>query len=216
MQITDLPRFIFIVGAPRCGTTTLAAFLKQHPRICYPLVKEPHFFLQHDTRGMDPARLRDLVEREYLDRYYAQCERGRDTGLDGSVSYLYAPEHLIPALLEKRAVESCDPATEDLFYRTYTRNPDNTVTTGPTTKVLAGDLTSIAGGQKTFTIGSATGASNIDAVQLFMGSGTVKVPVIDFFVTQQFAGQPTEMNFTATLSDNDSDTNSDTFKVAVT
>ena len=98
MHITDLPRFIFIVGAPRCGTTTLAAFLKQHPRICYPLVKEPHFFLQHDTRGMDAGALRDLVEREYLDRYYAQCERGRDTGVDGSVSYLYAPEHLVPAL----------------------------------------------------------------------------------------------------------------------
>ena len=98
MTITDLPRFIFIVGAPRCGTTALAAFLKAHPRICYPLVKEPHFFLQHDTRGLDPAALRNLVEREYLDRYYAQCKVSRDTGVDGSVSYLYAPEHLVPAL----------------------------------------------------------------------------------------------------------------------
>ena len=98
MQITDLPRFIFIVGAPRCGTTTLAAFLKEHPRICYPLVKEPHFFLQHDTRGMDPAALRTLVEREYLDRYYAQCDASRDTGVDGSVSYLYVPDELVPAL----------------------------------------------------------------------------------------------------------------------
>ena len=98
MQISDLPRFIFIVGAPRCGTTTLAQYLKEHPRICYPLVKEPHFFLQHDTRGLDPAALRDLVQREYLDRYYAQCGAARDTGVDGSVSYLYAPEELVPAL----------------------------------------------------------------------------------------------------------------------
>ena len=80
MQITDLPRFIFIVGAPRCGTTTLAAFLKEHPRICYPLVKEPHFFLQHDTRGLDAEALRDLVEREYLDRYYAQCDAAATPG----------------------------------------------------------------------------------------------------------------------------------------
>ena len=86
MTITDLPRFIVIVGAPRCGTTTLAAFLKAHPRICYPLVKEPHFFLQHDTRGLDAAALRDLVEREYLGRYYATCDASRDTGVDGSVS----------------------------------------------------------------------------------------------------------------------------------
>jgi len=98
VQITRLPRFIFIVGAPRCGTTTLAAYLKEHPRICYPLVKEPHFFLQHDTRELDAAALRELVEREYLDRYYAQCGKDRDTGVDGSVSYLYAPDHLVPAL----------------------------------------------------------------------------------------------------------------------
>lgn len=98
MRISDLPRFIFIVGAPRCGTTTLAAFLKEHPRICYPLVKEPHFFLQHDTRGLDAAALRDLVEREYLARYYAQCSLDRDTGVDGSVSYLYAPAELVPVL----------------------------------------------------------------------------------------------------------------------
>ncbi len=98
MQIANLPRFIFIVGAPRCGTTTLAAYLREHPRICYPLVKEPHFFLQHDTRGLDATALRELVEREYLDRYYAQCVGGRDTGVDGSVSYLYAPDYLVPAL----------------------------------------------------------------------------------------------------------------------
>ena len=98
MQITDLPRFVFIVGAPRCGTTTLAGFLKDHPRICYPLVKEPHFFLQHDLRAVDEKALRDITEREYLDRFYNQCDASRDTGVDGSVSYLYAPEHLVPAL----------------------------------------------------------------------------------------------------------------------
>ena len=98
MQITDLPRFIFIVGAPRCGTTTLASYLKEHPRVCYPLVKEPHFFLQHDLRALDERALRDFTEREYLDRYYAQCGKDRDTGVDGSVSYLYAPDHLVPAL----------------------------------------------------------------------------------------------------------------------
>jgi hypothetical protein len=98
VQIKDLPRFIFIVGAPRCGTTTLAGFLKEHPRICYPLVKEPHFFLQHDLRALDAKALQDITEREYLDRFYAQCGKDRDTGVDGSVSYLYAPEHLVPAL----------------------------------------------------------------------------------------------------------------------
>ncbi|QNN65535.1 sulfotransferase [Sphingomonas rhizophila] len=98
MKISDLPNFVFIVGAPRCGTTTLADWLKQHPRVCFPFVKEPHTFLQHDMRGMDDAELRPFVEREYLDRFYAGCGPERDTGVDGSVSYLYAPEMLLPAL----------------------------------------------------------------------------------------------------------------------
>jgi len=96
--VSDLPHFAFIVGAPRCGTTTLAAFLKEHPRICYPAVKEPHFFLQHDVTALDDAALRDIVEREYLDRFYGDCPSDRDMGVDGSVSYLYAPEGLCPAL----------------------------------------------------------------------------------------------------------------------
>ena len=98
MNLSDLPHFAFIVGAPRCGTTTLAGFLKQHPKICFPVVKEPHFFLQHDTRPLDREALRGLVEREYLDRFYGHCSEDRDTGVDGSVSYLYDPESLLPAL----------------------------------------------------------------------------------------------------------------------
>jgi hypothetical protein len=37
------PQF-FIVGAPRCGTTALYTYLRQHPRIFMPECKEPHFF----------------------------------------------------------------------------------------------------------------------------------------------------------------------------
>jgi len=98
MLISDLPRFIFIVGAPRCGTTTIAAFLKQHPRVCYPIVKEPHFFVQHDVTSLDDQALRDLTEQEFLDRFYGHCPSHRDIGVDGSVSYLYVPERLLPAL----------------------------------------------------------------------------------------------------------------------
>ncbi|MBA2458072.1 MAG: sulfotransferase domain-containing protein [Gemmatimonadales bacterium] len=37
------PNF-FIVGAPKCGTTALYEYLKPHPRIFMPELKEPHFF----------------------------------------------------------------------------------------------------------------------------------------------------------------------------
>ena len=34
----------FIVGAPKCGTTALYEYLRPHPNIFMPIVKEPHFF----------------------------------------------------------------------------------------------------------------------------------------------------------------------------
>ena len=37
------PNF-FIVGAPKCGTTALYEYLRPHPQIFLPRLKEPHFF----------------------------------------------------------------------------------------------------------------------------------------------------------------------------
>ena len=37
------PNF-FIIGAPKCGTTALATYLREHPNIFLPNEKEPHFF----------------------------------------------------------------------------------------------------------------------------------------------------------------------------
>jgi hypothetical protein len=37
------PNF-FIVGAPRCGTTALYRYLRQHPQVFMPDQKEPHYF----------------------------------------------------------------------------------------------------------------------------------------------------------------------------
>jgi hypothetical protein len=37
------PNF-FIVGAPKCGTTALYEYLRPHPGIFMPAIKEPHFF----------------------------------------------------------------------------------------------------------------------------------------------------------------------------
>lgn len=37
------PNF-FLVGAPRCGTTSMYTYLKQHPEIYLSVLKEPHFF----------------------------------------------------------------------------------------------------------------------------------------------------------------------------
>lgn len=41
--MAEKPNF-FIVGAPKCGTTALYAYLRPHPNIFMPELKEPHFF----------------------------------------------------------------------------------------------------------------------------------------------------------------------------
>jgi len=39
---------LFIVGAPRSGTTSLYNYLKQHPEVFMSPIKEPHYFLRKD------------------------------------------------------------------------------------------------------------------------------------------------------------------------
>lgn len=90
-------RFAVIVGGPRCGTTSLARWLGQHPQVCFAVPKEPHFFTIHDFSGWAESDLRDITRREYLDRYFPNCDGGQMLA-EGSVSYLYAAERMEPLL----------------------------------------------------------------------------------------------------------------------
>ena len=87
-RIQDIDRFVFIVGAPRCGTTTMARMLQAHPQILFPFVKEPHFFSQHDLRSLTGDALRQRVQHDYLDHYFFNAPEGRNVAADGSISYL--------------------------------------------------------------------------------------------------------------------------------
>ncbi|WP_210213403.1 hypothetical protein, partial [Mesorhizobium sp. M2A.F.Ca.ET.017.03.2.1] len=113
------------------------------------------------------------------------------------------------------SVGGYDPSTEGIFYRTYTRNADNSITVGAITKVESADLYQEAGGQVSFVIPSIDQKNDLDAVQLFMGSGTVKVPVIEFNISNTFNPEALDMNFTATIADGDNDTKSDPFAIHV-
>ena len=42
---------LFIVGAPKCGTTAWVEYLRTHPDIFFPEIKEPHYFAT-DLPGM--------------------------------------------------------------------------------------------------------------------------------------------------------------------
>jgi hypothetical protein len=46
-----MPDFI-VIGAQKSGTSSLFAYLKQHPQIVRPIFKEPYFFDRHYHRGL--------------------------------------------------------------------------------------------------------------------------------------------------------------------
>ena len=74
---------LFILGAPKCGTTALAAYLDQHPEVCISRPKEPHFF-NDDFNNRHTRRLAD-----YRACFAAAEPRHRIIG-EASVLYLYS------------------------------------------------------------------------------------------------------------------------------
>lgn len=73
---------LFIVGAPKCGTTALYSYLKQHPEIFMSPLKEPQFFAS-DLLG---GRRHTLTWPTYLACFAAA--RGQKRIGEASVAYL--------------------------------------------------------------------------------------------------------------------------------
>jgi hypothetical protein len=92
----DQPGWCAIVGAPRCGTTSLGRYLKTHPDVCFSSIKEPHFFSTRDLGEAAPSELRRAQEN-YLDSFFPGRRPG-DVLAEASVSYLYAPERVSAAI----------------------------------------------------------------------------------------------------------------------
>ncbi len=76
MRVPDL----FIVGAPKCGTTALYTYLSQHPEVFMSRVKEPSFF---GTDLRNPAR---PTSEQYL-HLFAGARNEKRVG-EASTSYL--------------------------------------------------------------------------------------------------------------------------------
>jgi hypothetical protein len=79
----------FLVGAPRCGTTSLAKYLRRHPSICFSKPKEPHFFTR-PAAELDAAD----IERDYVERFFWRRRLAHRIAGEGSVSYLYSADAL--------------------------------------------------------------------------------------------------------------------------
>ena len=81
---------LFLIGAPKSGTTSLAAELAQHPEIFCPKVKEPRYY--DSTVFYDFPEDQCRVSRsQYLDLYSAATSQARWL-LDASVFVMYSQE----------------------------------------------------------------------------------------------------------------------------
>ena len=85
------PDFV-IAGAPKSGTSALYEWLREHPDVFLPALKEPHFFSQ------DLPGLKRVATRNAYDSLYRGAPDGALRG-DASTSYLRS-ELAVPRLLD--------------------------------------------------------------------------------------------------------------------
>ncbi|MDP3759708.1 MAG: DUF5801 repeats-in-toxin domain-containing protein, partial [Ramlibacter sp.] len=137
---------------------------------------------------------------------------GNDTSSSGlDESFVVNPEFDVTKVkvFIDNSVSGYTPATESLYYTIY--YTDGT-TSGAPVKVLAGDL--VAGAKANdpvHFVAQASGGKIIDAVQLTMDSGTIKVPYIEFVTETASLASDVQLAFLATLTDGDSDTATSAF-----
>lgn len=92
MTPASKPHFpdIFLVGAPKCGTTSIYNYFAQHPSIFVPELKEPHYFAMPEVgRTYYPVELIQ-DESKYLSLF--RNKREEQLSVDCSPSYLQFPE----------------------------------------------------------------------------------------------------------------------------
>ena len=83
----------FLIGAPRCGTTSLSRYLAENPQVCFSRPKEPHYFSL-----LAPRDSLDDLETAYLARCFSHYRKGHKAVGEGSTSYLATP-HALPRIL---------------------------------------------------------------------------------------------------------------------
>lgn len=89
--------FLLIVGAPKCGTTSLANWLSQHPKFILSEKKEPGFFLKKPEffiRTSDGTKVKPTWLVNTLEEYYSMFEVADPEKIlvDASTNYLSDPE----------------------------------------------------------------------------------------------------------------------------
>jgi hypothetical protein len=87
--MTHLPN-AFLAGLPKCGTTSMAAWLAGHPQVQVSRCKEPHFWCPGFQDGT--FSVRDVIScPAAYDRLFAGSQPGVVIRLDGSTTTLWYP-----------------------------------------------------------------------------------------------------------------------------
>ncbi len=89
MSNSKIPNFM-IIGAAKCGTTTLHHLFSQHPQIYLPQAKETHFF--------DLDYQYEKGKSFYLNTYYSKVNKQHKVIGDATPSYLRFPSKVIPRI----------------------------------------------------------------------------------------------------------------------
>ncbi|WP_431481165.1 DUF5801 repeats-in-toxin domain-containing protein [Pseudomonas thivervalensis] len=121
-------------------------------------------------------------------------------------SFVINPESLVTGMkiFIDNSVAGYNTATEDLYFRIYYEDGTFSNLTEVNT------LTPEAGGQVSFEV-EREGTAMIDAVQLTMGRGAIKIPVIQFIQETENLASDVKLSFNATLTDKDGDTATSAF-----
>lgn len=83
-----------IIGAPKCGTTSLHATLQLHPEMFLPAIKEPHYF------AFDYPNRREVESLRDYDGLFNRAKGNQIRG-ESSACYLSSGE-AVPAILQRR------------------------------------------------------------------------------------------------------------------
>lgn len=114
-----LPDFL-IVGAARSGTSSLFYYLRQHPNIFMPSLKEPQFFSFMDYTLYSPKNVPQIMAVTNLTEYgnlFDDAKQGQVVG-EASTSYLYIHEKTI-----KNIKDVYGPKYKNLKIIIILRNP---------------------------------------------------------------------------------------------
>jgi hypothetical protein len=93
---------IIIPGAPKAGTTSIVAILKQHPDVYVAPLKEPRFFIGEEIKNLsnaDPLK-KFMLETSILnwDKYKQAYSSGAKFNIDASIQYSFYYKNTIPRI----------------------------------------------------------------------------------------------------------------------